>query len=139
MMTINLDSAPKDLELAIKVLQQLSLEDSMATGSSSSSKENSSCTCSIEKKRCIHVKYIWGDMLVKELMNAQSIEDAKARAVGVMQGFNNKITAKETAKTEERLMQENWIFKHQLRQNEKQGSKGLLKALQLKIYTLTLC
>lgn len=43
------DSALKDIEPAIKGLQQLSLVDSRATGSSSS-KQNSSCTCGIEKK-----------------------------------------------------------------------------------------
>lgn len=134
--------ALKDIELAIKGLQQLSLVDSMATGSSSS-KENSSCTCSIEKKDALFTE-IWADLLVKELMNAQSMEDAKARAMGVVQGFYNEITAKEKAKAEERWMQENWILKravviqHQLRQKEKQDSKELLKALQLKIYALKL-
>lgn len=77
-------------------------------------------------------------------MNAQSMEDAKARAMKVVQGFYNEITAKEKAKAEERLMQENWILKrtvviqHQLRQKEKQDSKELLKALQLKNYASTL-
>ncbi|KAL9432825.1 hypothetical protein AB3S75_027776 [Citrus x aurantiifolia] len=135
------DSALKDIELAIKGLQQLSLVDSRATGSSSS-KQNSSCTCSIEKKDAF--TEIWADLLVKELMNAQSMESAKARAMEVVQGFYNEITAKEKAKAEERLMQENWILKravviqHQLRQKEKQDSKELLKALQLKNYALTL-
>lgn len=49
---------------------------------------------------------------MKKLMNAQSMEDAKACAVGVVQGFYNEITAKEKEKAEERLIQENWILKH---------------------------
>ena len=63
-------------------------------------------------------------------MNAQSMEDAKACAMKVVQGFYNEITAKEKAKAEERLMQENWILKravviqHQLRQKEKARFQG---------------
>ncbi|KAK7292047.1 hypothetical protein RIF29_07682 [Crotalaria pallida] len=56
----------------------------------------------------------WVELLVKEMMNASNMDDAKARASRVLEALEKSICMRASAKTDLNLNQENMVLKEQL-------------------------